>query len=399
MREKEIMKRPFRTAIATLVAVAALTALFPGVASAERLKDIASLKGVRSNQLIGYGLVVGLQGSGDKSYKSPFTIQTLLSMLERLGTTVDVQKLVDPRLGISDVRQLRDVRVENVAAVMVTGALPPFARQGSRVDVTVSSLGDAKSLQGGTLLLTPLKAANGEIYAIAQGSVSVGGGYNVAGITAAQCKNHATVARISGGATVEKEVGFDFASMEEFTFSMHHPDFTSTQRVVEAVNTALQGPFAKAADSGTILIAIPPAYQSDKVRFIADLEGLDVRTDAMAKVVLDERTGTIVIGANVKIDKVAISHGSLTIRIDEGGGVSQPNAFAGGQTVFVPETILSVEEVSTGNLSRVVELDTGASIGDMVKALNAIGVAPRDLISIFQTLKVSGALQANLEII
>ncbi len=365
-------------------------------AQAERLKDIASLKGVRGNQLIGYGLVVGLKGSGDKSYKSPFTIQTLLSMLERLGTTVDVQKLVDPRLGVSDVRQLRDVRVENVAAVMVTGSLPPFAQVGSAIDVTVSSLGDARSLAGGTLLLTPMKAANGDIFAVAQGSVSVGGSSRDCGprpCGSLRGGGHQTVAKIAGGALVEKEVGFDFASMEEFSFSMSHPDFTTTQRAVEAINAQMGGQIAHARDSGTVLVTVPADYANDKVRFIAELEKIDITPDSMAKVVLDERTGTIVIGQNVKIDRVAISHGNLTIRV---GGDTAPIP---GNAMVVPDTILSVEEIRTGNSDRVMELNAGASIGDMVKALNAMGIAPRDLISIFQTLKTSGALQAQLEII
>ncbi|MBF0170572.1 MAG: flagellar basal body P-ring protein FlgI [Nitrospinae bacterium] len=384
--------RPLTRFATLLLAAALLLTALP--AQAERLKDIASLKGVRGNQLIGYGLVVGLKGSGDKSYKSPFTIQTLLSMLERLGTTIDVQKLVDPRLGVSDVRQLRDVRVENVAAVMVTASLPPFAQVGSAIDITVSSLGDARSLAGGTLLLTPLKAANGDIFAVAQGSVSVGGSCDGCPNSKLLTTGHPTVARIAGGALVEREVGFDFASLNEFSFSMSNPDFTTTQRAVQAINARLGAPMARAKDSGTVVVGVPAEYANDKVRFIAELESIDIAPDSMAKVVLDERTGTIVIGQNVKIDRVAISHGNLTIRVGDQGSPS-----GGGSPMIVPSTILSMEEIPTGNSDRVMELNAGASISDMVKALNAMGIAPRDLISIFQTLKTSGALQAQLEII
>lgn len=367
-------------------------------ASATRLKDISSLEGIRSNQLIGYGLVVGLRGSGDKSYKSPFTIQTLLSMLERLGTTVDVRKLVDPRLGISDVRQLRDVRVENVAAVMVTAELPPFARQGTRIDVTASSLGDARSLQGGTLLLTPLKAANGEIYAVAQGAVSVGGGFSERSRRFKHVKNHPTVARISNGATVEKEVDFDFSAVTKLNFALFHPDFTTSQRVVVAINSELGGEAAKAINSGVIEVTVPDEFADKKVELVSRLENLEVEPDVVAKVVMDERTGTIVVGEQVRISKVAISHGNLTIRIAGKTSVSQPPPLSAGQTVVTPSSILMVEELG-GKTDRLMVLDPGVSIGEMVKALNAMGVKPRDLIAIFQTLKSAGALRAQLEII
>ena len=369
-----------------------------GAGHASRLKDISSVKGVRQNQLIGYGLVVGLKNSGDKSYKTPFTIQTLLSMLERLGTTVDVRKLVDPRLGVSDVRQLRDVRVENVAAVMVTAKLPPFARQGSLIDVVVSSLGDARSLKGGTLLLTPLKAANGEIYAVAQGPVSVGGGFSERGRAASVTMSHPTVARVAAGAVVEKEVEFDFSKLDKLVLAMNNPDFTTTQRAVEAINTAAGPETARAEDAGTIEISIPADYADRKVEFVSLIEGLEVETDTEAKVVLDERTGTIIIGENVRISKVAISHGNLTIRIEEKGAVSQPAPLSAGETVVVPQTLLSVEELG-GKSDRLMVVDSGVNIGSMVKALNAMGVTPRDLISIFQTLRAAGALNARLEII
>jgi len=380
--------------VMSLLAVLALS----GVASAERLKDISSIEGVRANQLIGYGLVVGLKNSGDKSFKTPFTIQTLLSMLERLGTTVDVRKLVDPRLGVSDIRQLRDVRVENVAAVMVTAEIPPFAKQGSRIDVVVSSLGDAKSLQGGNLLLSPLKAANGEIYAVAQGPVSVGGGYQERSRRLARIKNHPTVARIANGALVEKEVGFDFSAINKLQFSLFQPDFTTAQRVAAAINAAVGQEAAKALNPGVIEVTVPADFLQKKVEFVATLENVDVEPDVSARVVLDERTGTIVVGDQVRISRVAISHGNLTIKIDDKTSVSQPPPLSAGQTVIVPGSVMTVEEIG-GKSDRLLMLEPGVNIGDMVKALNAMGVSPRDLISIFQTLKAAGALKAKLEII
>ena len=366
--------------------------------SAERLKDMATLKGVRQNQLIGYGLVVGLQNSGDKSYKSPFTIQTLLSMLEKLGTTVEVQQLVNSRTGVSDIRRLQDVRVENVAAVMVTANLPSFARQGSRIDITVSSLGDARSLKGGTLLLTPLKAANGEVFAVGQGAVSVGGGYFEKARRVSSRKNHPTVGRITGGALVEAEVGFDFESLETLQFSLSSPDFTTSIRVVNAINASLGIDAATALDPGTIEVSIPAEFANKKVELVAQLEVLDIDIDSSAKVVLDERTGTIVIGENVKIDKVAISHGNLTIKIGESTRVSQPAPFSGGEALLIPQTTLNVAETG-GKSGRVMLIDSGVNIGDMVKALNNMGISPRDLITIFQILKSAGALHAQLEII
>ncbi len=392
------MKKIRQTKGIILFLVTALLITMGPSANADRLKDISSIEGIRSNQLIGYGLVVGLQNTGDKSYKSPFTIQTLLSMLERLGTTVDVQKLVDPRLGISDVRQLRDVRVENIAAVMVTASLPPFSKQGNKIDVTVSSLGDARSLHGGTLLLTPLKAANGDVFAVAQGAISVGGGFSARSRRTSLTKNHPTVATIAGGAIVEKEVPFDFNSLDKLTMSMHNPDFTTTQRATVAINAVIGGNSAKAIDSGTIEITVPTEYKEKKVEMMALLETLEIETDSQAKVVLDERTGTIIIGAKVKIAKVAISHGDLTIRIGTNDKVSQPASFSAGSTVVVPKTLLSVEQL-TGKSDRVMVMDSGVEIGTMVKALNTMGVASRDLIAIFQALKRAGALQAALEII
>jgi flagellar P-ring protein precursor FlgI len=383
---------------ALIVTIFAMELLAPVAAHSARLKDISTIEGVRTNQLIGYGLVVGLKNTGDKSHKSTFTIQTLLSMLERLGTTVDVSQLTDKRVGVSDVRMLRDVRVENVAAVMVTADLPPFVRQGGKIDVVVSSLGDSKSLQGGTLLLTPLKAANGEVFAVAQGPLSVGGGYGERINRVSETRNHPTVGRISGGAMVEKEVGFDFSKVEKLTISLSSPDFTTTQRTVEVINAALGADTAKALDSSAIEVTIPPQYAEKKVELVAKIEGLDINTDTQAKVAVDERTGTIVIGENVKISRVAISHGNLVIKVEDLSKASQPKPFAGGQSVVVPKTLLTVEELG-GKSERLAVMEPGVNISDLVKALNAMGVSPRDLIAIFQALKASGALKAQLEII
>lgn len=392
-----ISAKHWMTAAFALMALAMIL-LAPGKAHSARLKDISTIEGVRTNQLIGYGLVVGLKNTGDKSYKSAFTIQTLLSMLERLGTTVDISQLTDKRVGVSDVRMLRDVRVENVAAVMVTADLPPFVKQGGKIDVVVSSLGDAKSLQGGTLLLTPLKAANGEVFAVAQGPLSLGGGHNEHVRRVSETKNHPTVGRISGGAVVEKEVGFDFSKLEKLTISLSYPDFTTTQRAVELINATLGADTAKALDSSVIEVSIPPQYADKRVEMVAKIEGLDISTDTQAKVALDERTGTVVIGENVKISKVAISHGNLVIRVDDLTKVSQPKPLSAGQTVVVPKTLLTVEEVG-GKSERLMVVDPGINISDLVKALNAMGTSPRDLIAIFQALKASGALKAQLEII
>ncbi|MBF0291633.1 MAG: flagellar basal body P-ring protein FlgI [Nitrospinae bacterium] len=389
-------KHWFKAALA--VTILAMQLLAPVEAHSARLKDISSIEGVRTNQLIGYGLVVGLKNTGDKSHKSTFTIQTLLSMLERLGTTVDVSQLTDKRVGVSDVRMLRDVRVENVAAVMVTADLPPFIRQGGKIDVVVSSLGDSKSLQGGTLLLTPLKAANGEVFAVAQGPLSLGGGYGERACKACETRNHPTVGRISGGAVVEKEVGFDFSKIEKLTISLNAPDFTTTQRTVDVINGALGEDAAKALDSSAIEVSIPQQYAEKKVELVAKIEGLDITTDTQAKVALDERTGTVVIGENVRISKVAISHGNLVIRVEDLTKASQPKPLGGGQTVVVPKTLLTVEELG-GKSERLSVMEPGVNISDLVKALNAMGVAPRDLIAIFQALKASGALKAQIEII
>ncbi len=380
----------------TVFAAGALMLTAVVSADAARIKDIATVKGVRLNQLFGYGLVVGLNGSGD-SGSAQFTTQGMKNMLEHMGIHVS-----------SD-----DIKMKNAAAVIVSAALPPFARIGKRIDVSVSSIGNAKSLQGGTLLLTPLTGVDRQVYALAQGSVVVGGftagGRAGGGVT----KNHPTVGQISSGATIERELPMSLANRDELTIILNHSDFVTATRLADAVNAGFGAPLAEPLDSGTVKIAVPEAFQNRVVYMMAKLENLEIDTDAVAKVLVSERTGTVVIGENVRIKTVAISHGNLSIQVKETSGVSQPAPFApegqgtpartgsgvvvapGGSTVVVPDSDVSVDEEKSG----LVVVPSGQSIGDLVRALNAIGVSPRDLITIFQAIKAAGALEAELEII
>ena len=364
-----------------------------------RIKDIASIKGVRPNQLFGYGLVVGLDGSGDKA-GTDFTIQSLVNMLEKMGIYVSAQ----------------DVKVKNVAAVMVSATLHPFARIGKKIDVIVSSIGDAKTLQGGTLLLTHLKGVDGKIYALAQGPISVGG-FRIGGAAGGGVgKNHPTVGRISGGATVEREIPLSLKDRTELTILLNNPDFITAIRVANSINSEMGENIAKPLDSGTITIKIPDSFQDSVVPMLARVEDLEVIPDSLAKVIVNERTGTIVIGENVRVLTVAVAHGNLSIQIKETKEVSQPSPFAprppragaaptqmeggvvvapGGSTVVTPETDVGVAEEK----NRLLLVPKGRTIGDLVRALNAIGVTPRDLITILQAMKVAGALQGKLEII
>jgi flagellar P-ring protein precursor FlgI len=347
-------------------------------ARAVRIKDIADIKGVRQNQLVGYGLIVGLEGTGDGK-KSVFTNRAISSMLEKMGMPVSPD----------------EIKTKNIASVMVTAVLPPFARAGSRIDVIVSSIGDAKNLQGGTLVLTPLRGVDDRVYAVAQGSISTGG-FAVAGNAAAVQKNFLTVGRIPGGAVIEREIPFDFSQKESLTLMLRHPDFTTCQRVAEAINSRLPGASARAKDPGTIHVKVSDGYSGDIVRFATIIEGLEVRPDVAAKVVINERTGTVVMGQDVRISTVAVAHGNLSIQISEVARVSQPRAFSrGGRTAVVPETDIAIEE---GN-NQLMLMNKGATIGEVVRALNALGVTPRDLIAILQAIKAAGALQAQLEII
>jgi flagellar P-ring protein precursor FlgI len=350
---------------------------WPRTANAARLKDIAEINGVRKNQLIGYGLVVGLDGSGDGK-KSVFTAQSMASMLEKMGVTVDQE----------------DIQVKNVAAVMVTATLPPFAKRGNRVDVLVSSIGDAKNLQGGTLMLTPLKGVDAKIYAVAQGPVNTGG-FGAGGAASSVVKNFPTVGRVLSGAIIEREVPNDFKGRDRMQFSLHNPDFTTVVRVVDIINAQFNEPVARAEDAGTIEICIPERYLGNTAPLLASLSVLEVEPDNDAKVVINERTGTVVMGDSVRISTIAIAHGNLSIVVRENINVSQPLPFSDGQTVATPSTRIDVQEEA----SQLMVVPEGVNIGQVVNALNALGVTPRDLIAIFQAIKAAGALQADLEVI
>ncbi|VTR65249.1 flagellar basal body P-ring protein [Desulfosarcina cetonica] len=350
---------------------------WPVCANAARLKDIVEINGVRNNQLVGYGLVVGLDGSGDGK-KAIFTVQSMSSMLEKMGVTVDQN----------------DLKVKNVAAVMVTATLPPFAKRGNTIDVLVSSIGDASSLQGGTLMLTPLKGVDGNIYAVAQGPVNVGG-FSIGGSSATAVKNFPTVGRVLSGAIIEREVPNAFSDRPVVMFSLHTPDFNTAARIVDSINAQLGETYARAKDPGTIEVRVPPQYIGNTVPLLASLSDLEVEPDNDAKVVINERTGTVVMGAQVRISTIAIAHGNLSIVVKESLDTSQPLPLSDGQTVVSPNTAINVQE--GGNKLMVVP--QGVSIGQVVNALNALGVTPRDLIAIFQAIKAAGALQADLEVI
>lgn len=343
-----------------------------------RIKDIASFEGVRENHLIGYGLVVGLLGTGDQLTNSPFTRESMRGMLERLGVAnIDADLL----------------KTKNTAAVMVTAKLPPFARRGAPIDVTVSSLGDASSLRGGTLLVTPLSGADGDVYAVAQGAVAVSG-FRAEGNAATITEGVPTIARIDNGAIVEREVGFSLSEMSSVRVALRTPDFTTATRVRDVVNTELGAGYAHVLDPGTVEIGIE--NKSNVAEFISVIENLTVTPDSIARVVVDEKSGTIVIGSNVRIGQVAISQGGLTVKVRERFNVSQPEPISiGGTTVVIPDTELDVEEVD----SKFTILEGDVSLQDLVDGLNAIGVGARQTISILQAIKSSGALHADLEII
>lgn len=370
-----------RILVATLVI---LTLLPFSPAGASRIKDVASIEGVRENQLIGYGLVTGLRTTGDSVVGAPFTIQSLVSMLNKMG----VNLTVDPK----------QITAKNVAAVIVTAKLPPFAKPGTPIDVVLSSIGDAKSLQGGTLLLTPLKAPDGKVYAVAQGPVTLGGflGGKPGDTTS---KNHTTAGRIPNGALVEREVNLDMGSWEVVSIALNQPDFTTALRVAEAVDGVFGTETATPVNAGVVRVAVPGDYQGRLVSYLAAIESLEVQVDQRARVVVNERTGTVVMGGQVRISMVAVAHGNLTIQVKTKLNVSQPQAplvgNAAGQTVVTPEVETKVEEEP----SRLILLEQSVTLGDVVRGLNSVGVSPRDLVAILQALKAAGALQADLEVI
>ncbi|HEV2548477.1 MAG TPA: flagellar basal body P-ring protein FlgI [Stellaceae bacterium] len=396
----------------------ALLALNAGPAAAlSRIKDIADFEGVRDNLLVGYGLVVGLSGTGDSLNNAIFTRESLIGMLERLGVNARDTAL----------------RTNNVAAVMVTATLPPFARQGARIDVQVSALGDAKSLLGGTLLVTPMLGADGEVYAVAQGSVA-GVGVAARGQGTSVTKGVPTSGRVTAGAIVEREVGFELTKLQTVNLMLRNPDFTTARRVAQVVNSYLKIPAARPLDPSTVLIVMPAEAKTDLVAILTDIEQLRVEPDQVARVVIDEANGVIVMGENVRISTVAVAQGNLTVKITETPQVSQPNPFApagqattfapnasttaptsqspplqpapnqdgvqfapggGGQTVVVPRTDVRVDEQAD---RRMAVLPAGVSLQELVNSLNALGVGPRDMISILQAIKASGALQADIEL-
>jgi len=375
-----VLRGMARTAVALFTALALLgSATGTADAASARIKDIADVEGVRDNLLIGYGLVVGLKGTGDSLNNSPFTEQSLIGMLERLGVNVRDDVL----------------KTKNVAAVMVTATLPPFAGQGTRTDVTVSSLGDAKSLLGGQLLVTPLLGADGEVYAVAQGPLSVSG-FSVEGAAQTVSQGVPTAARIAGGAVIEREIPFSLAEMDAIRLNLRNPDFTTARRMVTAINSYAGTQIAVATDPANVTVNIPANRRNDVVGLLTEIEQLTVVPDQIARVVIDERSGTIVMGENVRISTVAIAQGNLTIRVTETPQVSQPNPFGQGNTAVVPRTDIQVD---TGNGNRLGLLREGVSLGEVVAGLNALGVGPRDLISILQAIKAAGALQAEIEVI
>jgi len=352
---------------------------FPEARAASRLKDIVDFEGVRDNMLVGYGLVVGLNGTGDSLTNSPFTEASLVGMLERLG--------INTR-GTS-------MKTKNVAAVMVTATLPAFAGQGSRLDVVVSTLGDAKSLQGGTLLVTPLLGADGEVYAVAQGSVATG--FTAQGQGASVTKGVPTAGRIANGAIVEREINFRLADLASMRLALRNPDFTTARRIADAINRHLKLQAAEAVDSSTVRMLVPDARRHDIVGLMTEIEQLEVEPDQIARVVVDEQSGVIVMGENVRINTVAIAQGNLTIRINESPQVSQPAPLSqGGTTVTVPRTDINVE---AGEGNKMAIFKTGVSLQEVVQSLNALGIGPRDMIAILQSIKAAGALQAELEVI
>ena len=355
--------------------VAALLALPQPAAATSRIKDLASVEGIRDNHLVGYGLVVGLDGTGDSLRNAPFTLQSLQSMLERLGVNTRDATL----------------NTDNVAAVMVTGNLPPFAAQGSRMDITVSTLGDATSLLGGTLLVTPLLAADGEVYAVAQGPVTISG-FSAQGQGETVKRGVATAGRIPNGAIVEREIDFALGDMPSVRLSLHNPDLTTAQRMAEVINTFLGADTAAASDPSTVRVGVPTGHRGNIVSVLTEIEQLRVSPDTPAKVVIDEASGIIVMGKDVRISTVAIAQGNLTIRVTETPQVAQPNPFAeGGETVVVPRTNIDVDDDA--------DLREGVTLESLVEGLNALGVGPRDMISILQTIRAAGALQAELEVL
>ena len=368
----------FRLSRLVLSTLGALLLAPAPAGAASRIKDLAQVEGVRQNQLVGYGLVVGLNGTGDTLNNAPFTKQSLTAMLERLGVNTRGATL----------------RTANVAAVMVTANLPAFASQGTRLDITGSALGDSKSLQGGTLLVTPLLGADGEVYAVGQGSVAIAG-FQAEGDAAKVTRGVPTVGRIANGAVIEREVEFKLNAQRSLRLSLRNPDLTTAKRVAASINDFLGADTAEPTDPGTITIAIPAKYRGNMIQLLTEVEQLRVEPDQTARIVIDERSGIIVMGRDVRVSQVAVAQGNLTVTISERPEVSQPEGLSNGVTAVVPRTNVKVE---TGDKNKLAVVGEGVTLRELVDGLNALGIGPRDLISILQAIKSSGALQAEIEV-
>jgi flagellar P-ring protein FlgI len=365
-----------RTLTTALVAACLLVGMLPAGATS-RIKDLANFEGVRQNQLIGYGLVVGLNGTGDTLNNIPFTKQSLQAMLERLGVNI----------------RGAQIRTGNVAAVMVTANLPPFGTQGTRIDVTVSALGDSKSLQGGTLLVTPLLGADGNVYAVAQGSLAVAG-FQAQGDAAKITRGVPTVGRISNGAIIEREIEFALNRLMQLRLALRNADFTTAKRIAAAVNDFLGSPTAEPLDPSTVQLTIPAKFHGNVVALVTEIEQLQIEPDLPAKVVIDERSGVIVMGRDVRVSTVAVAQGNLTVTVAETPQVSQPQPFSRGRTVVVPRTRIGVQEDG----KKLALVKEGVSLQQLVDGLNALGIGPLDMIAILQAIKAAGAIQADIEV-
>lgn len=379
MDSRKLRRRIVRRIFAFfIVPIVFLNLATPTANATSRLKDLAKIEGVRDNQLIGYGLVVGLAGTGDRIQNAPFTERSLTSMLERLGVAIS-----------SD-----DLRTRNAAAVIVTASLPGFSRNGDKIDVSVSALGDARSLRGGTLLVTPLTGADGHVYAVAQGPLVISG-FQAGGQAASVTKGVPTAARVPNGATVERELGFPINDLTTVRYILKNPDFTTAQRIADAIDARVGGDFAQPIDLATVEVAVPADYRGRVTGFLANIEDVRVAADEVARVVVDENSGTIVIGANVRISQVAVTQGNITIQVRETPLVSQPTPFQRGdrEAVVVPRTEVDVDE---GGSAEFAVIDAPVTLQDLVNALNTLGVPPRDVIAILQNIKTAGALHADL---
>ena len=371
------MTRTLTYALAALLAVSMHVGCAGSASATSRIKDLVNIEGVRQNQLIGYGLVVGLNGTGDTLNNIPFTKQSLQAMLERLGVNI----------------RGATIRTGNVAAVMVTANLPAFGTQGTRIDVTVSALGDAKSLMGGTLLVTPLLSADGNVYAVAQGSLAIGG-FSAEGDAAKITRGVPTVGRIANGAIIEREVDFALNRMGQVRLALRNADFTTAKRIASVINDFIGSQFAEPIDQSTVVITLPAKSAMNIVGFLTEIEQLQVEPDMPARIVIDERSGVVVISRDVRVTTVAVAQGNLTVTVSETPQVSQPQPFSRGQTTVVPRTRVGVQE--DGKKMFVVK--EGVSLQQVVDGLNAMGIGPRDLITILQAIKAAGAIQADIEV-